>query len=253
MRRIAGIAAVLCAMLGSASANDAAAPKPLAFRAEARIEVDASGKLVKVGVAKELPEGVRRYVAQELAKWTFVQRPRNGEVGTASTWLLLSACAVPDASGGYSMGLAFHGNGPRITGGEPWAIPQAMGAVVEKYKMTGAMTIHFVVHADGTAKLESIEGLDDSRAGKVLRTEAERMVEINHFEPEEIGGQPVATRETLALQFGQGSGHRTFRFNWHTSYVQSRQCEAAAAAGEKSNAGLPVVAVDSVIEIDPVF
>jgi hypothetical protein len=245
--------AALCAVLGGASANDATAPKPLAFRAEARIEVDADGKLVKVGVAKEVPDGVRRYVAQELAKWKFVQRPRSGEAGIASTWLLLSACAVPDASGGYSMGLAFHGNGPRITGGEPWALTQAMGAVVEKYKMTGEMTIHFVVGADGTAKLESIDGLDDSRGGKLLRTETERMVEINHFEPEEIDGHPVATRGTLQLQFGPGTGHRTFRFNWHTSYVQSRQCETAAAAGEKSNAGLPVAMVDSVLEVDPVF
>lgn len=247
---------LLCALLGGASAsaaNDAAPPKPLTFRAHARVEVDAAGNLAKVGVAKELPESVRRYVAQELAKWKFVQRPRDGEAGTTSTWLFLSACAVPDASGGYSMGLAYHGHGPRILRGEPLVITHGMGVVVSKYKMTGAMDVHFVVNADGTATLESIDGLDDTRGSNLLRTEVARMVELNHFETEEIDGRPVATRQTLPLRFGPGSGHRSFRFSWHDAYTQSPECVAATAAGQEPEAGLPVETVDSVVDVEPFF
>ncbi|KGQ18791.1 TonB family protein [Lysobacter dokdonensis DS-58] len=248
---------LLCALLGSANvvaATDAAPPAPLAFRAEARVEVDGAGKVVAVAVDKTLPEPVRQYVAKELGTWSFAQRPREGHSGNASTWLSLSACAIPDASGAYSMGLAFHGNGPRIKGGDPWVITEGMGKVVAKNKLTGKVDIHFVVNADGSATLESVDGLDDSRESRLLRDEIESMVELNHFDTEQIDGKSVATRETLMLTYGRGdNGRRSYEFGWQTRAMQSRQCVAARAAGAESNAGLPVVSVDSVVDIDPSF
>lgn len=245
-----------CALLAgtTALASDNAAPKALAFRAQARIEVDAAGNLVKVGVVKDLPEPVRQQVAQQLARWKFSLRPRDGEPAkTSATWLLLSACAVPDASGNYALGLGYHGHGPRITGGGPWAITRGMGNVVSKYKLTGVVDVHFMVHADGKSTLESVDGLDDSRGSQLLRTEIEHMVELNHFEPEEIDGQAVATRQILTLEYGPGERHRSYEFHWRTSIVGSPQCRAARAAGVEADAGLPIETVDPVIDVDPLF
>ena len=253
MRRFPLLCALLCSV-ASVSAADIAAPQPLVFRAQARIEVDAAGNLVKVGVIKDLPEPIRQQVAQQLARWKFSLQPRDGaDATTAATWLLLSACAVPEASGAYSLGLGYHGHGPRITGGEPWAITPEMGSVVSKYKLTGSVDVYFVVHADGKSTLESIEGLDDSRGSQLLRTQIEHMVELNTFEPEEIDGQPVATRQILTLEYGPGERRRSYEFHWRSSILGSPQCMAARDAGVETNAGLPIETVDAVIEIDPVF
>ena len=246
-----------CALLGSganAVAAEVASPQPLAFRAQARIEVDAAGNLVKVGVIKDLPEPMRQQVAQQLARWTFSLHPREGaEAKTAATWLLLSACAVPAPDGAYSLGLGYHGHGPRIAGGGPWAITPAMGSVVSRYKLTGSVDVHFVVHPDGKSSLESVDGLDDSRGSQLLRTEIEHMVELNHFEPEQIDGRPVATRQILTLRYGPGERSRSYEFHWRASILGSEQCMTARAAGVESEAGLPIETVDPVIDVDPVF
>lgn len=244
------------AMLAGANAvaADNAPAEPLVFRAQARIEVDAAGNLVKVGVIKDLPDPVRQQVAHQLARWKFSLRPREGaNARTAATWLLLSACAVPEANGAYSLGLGYHGHGPRITGGGPWSITPGMGSMVAKYKLTGSVDVHFVVHADGKSTLESVEGLDDSRGSQLLRTEIEHMVELNRFEPEEIDGQPVPTRQILTLEYGPGDRSRSYEFHWRTSILGSPQCMAAREAGVETNAGLPIETVDAVIEMDPVF
>jgi hypothetical protein len=51
---------------------------------------------------------VRRYIEQEVAKWTFKRNPREGEAGNAISYIDLGACAVPTPTGGISMGLAMH-------------------------------------------------------------------------------------------------------------------------------------------------
>ena len=70
-------ALVACA---ASAAPTTPAPKPLSFRADAKVEVDSDGKLVKVEASPDLPEGVRRYIEQEVSKWTFKRNPREGGV-----------------------------------------------------------------------------------------------------------------------------------------------------------------------------
>src|SRR5678815_2429768 len=104
MRRLAWLPAVLaCTVALALPAGEA--PRPVAFFAEARVKVDA---------AQDLPASIRTYIEQELKTWQYARRHREGETGNAATWVSLGACAVPTDKGGYTMGLAYHGNGPRI-------------------------------------------------------------------------------------------------------------------------------------------
>lgn len=241
-----------CALVGSIAVASASkdAPKPVAFTAEARVEVDAGGNLVKVEAARDLPESIRTFIEQQLKTWKYARRHREGMTGNAATWVWLGACAVPAPGGGYTMGLAFHGNGPRIAGGGKWPVSSSLVTAVSKAQVSATLDVRFVVEADGRAKVESIEGLQDPRSRKPLRAAIEQWVERLRFDPEEIGGQPVATRETVPLVLKMGD--RTTSDDLRKEAMQSVQCKQAAAAGQNVAAPGPgSVAVDSVIDIVP--
>ena len=243
----------LCGALVACAASAAPtteAPKPLSFRADAKVEVDSDGKLVKVEASPDLPEGVRRYIEQEVAKWTFKRNPREGETGNATSYINLGACAVPTPSGGYSMGLAFHGYGPRIAGGGPWKISPDLAHVASRFELESVVMVHFRVQPDGTAKFMSVEGMDGNRSAKAeLERALVGWLRLLRFDPEQIGGHPVATQETLPMAFKQ-DGPMTKK-DLLANALESPQCRQAAAAGQATAPGLRAAALDSVVEIKP--
>lgn len=248
MKRLAIGSVALGASLAFAQPpNDA--PKPVAFTAEARVEVDPDGTLVKVEAAQDLPESIRTFIEQQLKTWKYVRRHREDMTGNAATWVYLNACAVPAPGGGYTMGLAFHGNGPRIAGGGKWPVPRFLFIAVSKAQVAGRVDVHFVVKPDGTATFESMEGWQDARTRKPMRSAIEQWIEDLRFEPEEIGGRPVATRETVPLVIKLGD--RTTSDDLRDKAMQSPQCKQAAAAGQAIAPSLGSVAVDSVVDIIP--
>jgi hypothetical protein len=70
------------------------------------------------------------------------------------------------------------------------------------------------------------------------------------FDPEQIGGRPVATQETLPIDF-RISDKRVTREGLQAEALQSPQCRQAAAAGQAVGPGMGAMAVDSVIEVQP--
>jgi hypothetical protein len=244
------LSGVLVAFAASA-APTTSAPKPVSFLADAKVEVDANGKLVKVEASPDLPDGVRRYIEQEVSKWTFKRNPREGETGNAISYIDLGACAVPTPTGGYSMGLAMHGNGPRIAGGGKWWIAPELQSVVARYELSQVVKVHFSVQPDGTAKFVSLDGMDANRKAKVAVERAvAAWLRALRFDPEQIGGHPVATQETLPVEFRTSNGPVT-REDLLADALQSPQCRQAAAAGQAVGPGLRAAALDSVIAIEP--
>lgn len=243
MRRVLTIA-LLTGLSFSATAGEPL--KPLSFRAEARVEVDADGKLVKVEASQDLPEGVRRYIEQQVATWKFIHHPREGATGNATSWLTLGACAVPKDDGTYSMGMALHGYGPRIANGGRWKFTGGLAKSAGRYRVTGLATVHFTVHPDGRAEMTSIDGIERNR--KVMEKPIRLWVADQRFDPETIGGAPVATRETIAIDFRDGSDDPPVtRESLLDKAMISPQClQAGMVAG-----GMQGVAVDSVMSIEP--
>lgn len=251
MRLTVFFPAALASFIACAAAPPEPPPKVVSFIAEARVEVDESGTLVKVEAAQDLPEGVRTFIEQQLKTWKYVRRHREGETGNAATWVSLGACAVPVANGGYTMGLAYHGNGPRIAGGGMWTVSNGLFHAVSKAQTAGRLDIRFVVGADGKATVESVDGATDGRIRKLMRPAIEDWLERMRFDPEVIGGRPVATRQTLPLEFKQGDGRRPTREDLQAHAMESAQCKRAAAAGQAVGPGMRAVAVDSVMDIVP--
>ena len=248
-----GTAALLAGLSFASNAGQPAALKPLSFRAEARVEVDEQGKLVKVEASKDLPEPVRRYIEQQLATWTYARHSRTIGNGNAATWVMLGACAVPKSDGTYALGLAYQGNGPRIADGGQWMVTTDLASTVGRKMISGTANVHFVVNADGTAKMESMEttGVSGPQR-KELVPHLEGFIARHRFDPEQVGGQPVTTHETLPVVFKSWGGSRSTQESRLSEAMTSPQCRhAELLASDALNPGMRAVALDSVITIEP--
>jgi hypothetical protein len=245
--RLAMVMGVLLASVCSAAgAKDG---KPVTFTTSARVEVDANGTPVKVDAATDLPDAVRTFVEQQLSQWKF-SRTREGEAGNAATWIRLGACAVPKGDGTYALGLAYGGHGPRLAGGATWPHPEGLGAWALRSGFNGHADLQFTVSADGTAKLDEIEGVSNPGQRKNLKSILGPWVADQHFDPEQIAGKPVATRSTLVIEFMSDSG-RNPRATDQRIEAKTLASPACQRAGMATVPGLHSVAVDSVVSVEP--
>lgn len=235
------VAATTCALALPLHATDLAS-RPISVSAEARVEIDPAGKLVRVESADNLQPAMRTYVEQEVAKWQFRRNDAN-PTGNATTWLYLSACGVPSGRG-YTMGLSYHGNGPRVAG-SGWKPSGELVGAVARSRWNGAIQVHYIVNPDGKATLESIDGLPGGRAGAALEPAIARWIEGPRYDPETLGGKPVATRATLPLEFASGRG--ASKEKQRALAIESPACKQAGMAA----AGMQAVAVDSNIGVVP--
>ncbi|KGQ18915.1 TonB family protein [Lysobacter dokdonensis DS-58] len=253
-RRTLATALVLAGLSFATNAGQPAALKPLSFRAEARVEVDEQGKLVKVEASKDLPDAVRKYIEQQLATWTYARHSRANGDGNAATWVLLGACAVPKPDGTYALGLAYRGNGPRIADGGPWRVTSTLASTVGRHGIDGVANVHFVVNADGSAKLESIDTKITGIQRKALGPELAFFISRHRFDPEQVGGQPVTTHEVLPVVFKSGrskDGAETYDERLAEAMTSPQCRHAELLASDAFNPGMRAMALDSVISIEP--
>lgn len=246
MKRFALCCAVLMAPLAFAAPADDKS-LPVAFRAEARVEVDASGKLLKVEAAQDLPEGIQDYIEKELSTWQYRRRLGDKASGVASTWVMLGVCAAPVPAGGYSMGLAFERNGPRAADGRSFRVTDGIFTAVSRFQYEGDVKIHFMINPDGSTTVESIEGLKRGAGGKEISRELKSWVSRMEFDTETVDGKPVGTQAVLPVQFRLGGGED--RASLLEKITQSAQCKMATMAadpGETSD-----VAFESEVSIVP--
>jgi len=236
-------AALLLTLSLAVGAEDA---KPVTFATTARIEVDATGKLVKVEAANDLPAHMRTYVEQQLATWTFARRGHEGVAGNATSYVTLGACALPQADGTFAMGLAFGGYGPRLSTGTLMRPTGDLAGAIAQSRVVGHIDIAFVVNADGSAKVDAIEGIGDPRVRKTVSPAIKRWIAAQHFDPETVGGNPVATRLRLGLDVAQDSNGRSG--DESTPAMTSPACQRAGMAAAPA---MDMAATDSVVSITP--
>lgn len=222
--------------------------KPFSFRAEARVEVDASGKLVKVEAAQDLPEGVQKYIEQQLSTWQYRRRLGGNATGIAATWVKLGVCAVPAANGGYSMGLAYEGNGPRLQGGQSWFVTEGVANAVGRHRLEGDAKVHFVINADGSAKFKSLEGMGRGPARKDIEVETKLWISRLKFDTETLDGRPVATSAILPVQFRTGE-RPDDKARRHAEAMQSSQCRMASMTADPRDSSS--VAFESEVGVVP--
>lgn len=224
--------------------------KPIVLSTDARVEIDAEGKPVKVEASQDLPDGVREFVERQLSQWKFERIERDGVAGNAVTWISLHACALPQENGTYVMGTAYGGHGPRLADGAKWRAPADLFPIVARSGADGHANVNFIVHADGTARFDSIDGMTNLHLRRQMTPVFTRWIANNRFDPEEVGGKAVATRSTVPVRFYGGSAKRSADRAYAAEWMASPACQRA---GMTTAPDMNAVATDSVVSIVPTF
>lgn len=231
-------ALLITALLASSLA---VAAEPLSFRAEAKVAVDASGKPTSIQVSEDLPLAVRGFIEKRVASWTFSPPRRGSLVADGVTYLRLGACAIPEAGGGYRLGVDFKSNGPKL---ETQSAP-AYPAAAQRAGKEADLIAKLIIEPDGRAELQSIE----SSSGPLPRRDGfsepiRDWVGTLHYLPEQLDGKPVATRLEIPITFSLGGDMRR---QLKTQAQRSPECQLAASNGPEQE---PLV-MDSPIQVLP--
>lgn len=247
----AAILAGLALTLGTAASAQEAA-RPLAFLAEAKVTLDATGKPVSVEASDDLPDPVRKFIEQRVAGWRFAPPERDGANGPAVTYLQLDACALPVGNGGYRMAVDLKGNGPRYANGIAMA-PPPYPRQARSRGMTAKVVVNYVVGPDGRATVEKLDYKQGARVRGEFDRTLEDWVESMRYEPEQFAGQPVPTKVSVEVAFEiRGKTKRRGREDADAGKPAAPVGECRAAIADASlDAGLQPVAHDSPVKVEP--
>ena len=235
------------------AADDDGKPGVVAFNASVRVEVDASGKPVKVDAPADLPESIRGFIEKRVASWQYSPAKQGGVPAPAVTYVRVGACAIPEA-GGYRLGLDFKGNGPAIVDAGPWFMPPPRYPVdMQRRGAEGTFKVNYAIQADGTTRIASIEPMDGTigRFVKPFRAALTDWIEGLRYQPEQVGGIAVATEMSFPVSFtlSSGSGPRSndaYRKELEARAMTSNECIAASGP----SGPLPI-ALDSPVKVIP--
>jgi hypothetical protein len=246
----AAILPAVAADPGDAAPGDTA-PKVVAFNAEARVALDAAGHPLSIEPSADLPDAVREFIRQRVATWRFSPPEQDGVTGPAVTYLHLGACAIPQADGNYRLAVDYRGNGPLYTNGPVLRPPPyPKGALIKRVGARADIT--YIVGTDGRATIENVEysGNPHHRRDGFDAAVRDWMRDMR-FEPEQLAGHPVRTRQSLWLTFsiaGKDFSDDKLRGELHEKAVKSEACRLAGGAAPE---GLQSVALDSPVRIEP--
>ncbi len=224
--------------------------QPIAFRTDAKVFVDASGKPSKVVASEKLPQEARAFVEQQIASWKFSPAIVDGVAREGVTYATLGGCAVP-YQGGYRFAIDYKGNGPGIKGDSAFLPPPRYPLDAAKRGISASMVVTYVVETDGTALLEEIEYEDvDLKKRKHFDAAIRGWVKTFRYFPEELAGKQVRTRISTPVSFSVGPTMSRRAADRHViekleEMAQKRNALPECAAAEAKQPASQSVAVDS--------
>ena len=220
----------------------------VAFHASVRVDVDASGKPVKVEAPADLPDAIRAFVEKRVASWQYQPAKLAGVPQAATTYVAVNACAVPVAQG-YRLGVDFSGNGPR-TAADRVLVPPMYPRLAQRSNTSAEFVLILGIEADGHVVIDQIERADIS--GRAGASEFEPLlrqwVKTVRFDPEHVAGKPVRGQVRMPVEFSmRDPGDREARREALQVQAKiSRECRIASGAGD-----MKPVAVQSVVTVIP--
>lgn len=248
------LTAILIGALGGSAvaAPGEPEPKPIAFRTDAKVTLDAAGKLLAVEANQDLPAAVRDFIEKRVATWHFSPPEQDGVTGPAVTYLTLGACALPVPEGGYRLAVDFKRNGPRYAGG-PVFRPPAYPRSANIRGIGASMVVTYVVDTHGRATLENLEYTDGASHRRDGFDESiDAWLRDMRFDPEQLAGKAVRTRIKTFVTFTAGDQAPTRDEFLKTIEVQAAKSEECRlAGGEMEPAGLAPLALNSPVRVEP--
>ena len=227
----------------------------VAFNATVRVDVDASGKPVRVEAPGDLPQAVRSDIEKRVAAWHYEPARHDGIAVPATTFVKVGACALPTPAGdGFRLGLDFKGNGPGLVSATGQLMPPGYPVELRRQGAQGAFQVTFTVLADGTTRVDEVESLDGSRRYvNAFRPVLAAWIEQIRYQPEIVDGHAVATHVSFPVEFKLEIGAHSA--GWRKQFLADRkaraiattECTLAAGAAQET---LPV-ALDSPVKVTP--
>lgn len=198
-------ALVASSLLAVAQASPpVASPTPVMLHVETRVDVDESGRVVAVAPDGALPADINAVIAANVRSIRFQPPKLDGRAVRGVTFVRLDACAVPEA-GHYRLATAYRGNGPSAAGSPTPRYP------VDALRAARAATFDLTYHtsADGKAVVEKLERKGGGPFTREFAAAITDWVNALRVQPEQLDGQPVATRISKQFQFTVG-GRKSF-------------------------------------------
>ncbi|MFZ7096663.1 energy transducer TonB [Luteimonas dalianensis] len=224
--------ALLVALAALLPALAWAGPEVSVFETVARVTVGVDGRPQEVQGAAELPGPLREYVESSLREWRFEPVVIDGVARTGTTWARLSVCAVPSGEG-FALSSRHVANGPVPVGRAAQVKPPHYPVQALRRGLEAEVTVNYTVNTDGSATLDSVDYGDGYK--KPLRQNFARglrdWVSAMRYRPEELDGQPVATRLSTRVSFHMGTDGPATRREFEQAIIQrwkdSPECLAA--------------------------
>lgn len=221
---------LLAAQVGMAAAADK--PKLIAFKADARVMVDATGKPTQVEASRNLPEPIREYIEKRVSAWSFEPPQRDGQGGAGVTYVHLGACAA-QIEEGYSLAIDYKGNGPGYGNDYGMRLPPRYPTAASVAGQEATIRVTYVVEADGRVKLEDREYVGDGRPSGHVRKAFDDAIrdwtKQLRYRPEELAGNPVRTRLTVPVDFKLSDNPRAASLaQFRQTAIDSDECRMAS-------------------------
>ena len=243
----------------SASSSLAFAAEParkvVAFNADVRVDVDASGKPVNVEAPADLPEVIRAYIEKRVGAWQYQAAKLNGVAVPATTFVNVGACALPTVAGnGYTFGVDYKGNGASLLSASGRLPPPPYPVDLRRRGAQGVFMVSYIVNHDGSTHVVDVEAPGQSRNSvKLFRPVLTAWIENLRYQPEIVAGKAVETSFSFPVEFRLGNGGASS--NWREQQIaklearaiSSKECIQAAGISD----GLMPIAVNSPIKVIP--
>lgn len=188
---------VVALLLACSLSAHAAQKREQTYRVGA--DVDATGHVTATQIDPDVPASIAPVLASAVKQWQFVPASRNGQAVSAHTFIYARLQALPDAKGQYSLRISFKGNGPRMDYRNIRPQYPRNGLRLEESAFVKLTT---TVQPDGTlADMDVSSQFDNWPVPSYFKEAVLACAKKWHGIPEQVDGQPVATRVSITVNF----------------------------------------------------
>jgi len=188
---------VVALLLACSLSAQAAQKREQSYRIGA--DVDATGHVTATQLDPDVPASIAPVLVSAVKQWQFVPASRNGQAVSAHTFIYTKFQALPDAKGRYSLRISFEGNGPKMEYRNIRPQYPRNGVRLEE---SAFVKLTATVQPDGTlADMDVGSQFDNWPVPSYFKDAVLACAKKWHGVPEQVGGQPVATRVSITVNF----------------------------------------------------